>query len=167
MTVTDIADEIYRELGEPSDLSIPPIAFWVRTNIGALNTLINETFSISEPSLEIINSDGVISIDAAAVLKRLYDVNYYQKKYLANLTTMSSDLLIEVTDGNRTVRRINRNEVGKTILEAKSQTQKNLSDLVTAYKLSKAAPRQIAGDDTTQGVYHGGYSSRTTDFSNA
>ena len=33
MKVVDIADEVYRELGSPTDLSIPAIAFWLRTNI--------------------------------------------------------------------------------------------------------------------------------------
>lgn len=157
MTVLDIADEIYRELGEPTDLSIPPIAFWVRTNIGSLNNLINESFIVTEPTLEIVNGDGPINLDAGSILKRLYDVNYYQKKFLSNLTTMSSDMLIEVTDGKRTVRRVNRNEVGKTILQAKEQAQKTLDTLVTAYKISKSAPRQVAGDDTIEGRYHRGY----------
>ena len=31
MKVVDIADEIFRELSEPSTLSIPAIAYWVRT----------------------------------------------------------------------------------------------------------------------------------------
>lgn len=155
MNVTEIADEVYRELGEPSDISIPVIAFWLRTNVGALNNLINESFSVGESDLEITNADGAISMDAASILKRLYDVNYYQRKYISNLTTMSSELLLEVKDGNRSVRRINRNEVGKTILEAKASAQKILDTLVSSYKISKSAPRQVAGDDTVQGSYNG------------
>ena len=38
--VVDIADEIHRELGSPSDLSISAISYWLRTNIGQLNNLI-------------------------------------------------------------------------------------------------------------------------------
>ena len=41
MKIVDIADEIYRELGEPTDNSIPPIAFWIRTNLGTLNNYLN------------------------------------------------------------------------------------------------------------------------------
>ena len=53
MKVVDIADEIYRELGEVTSLSIPAIAFWVRTNIGALNSFINTTYSINTTTLEL------------------------------------------------------------------------------------------------------------------
>ena len=41
MKIVDIADEIYRELGSISTLSIPAIAYWVRGNIGSLNNYIN------------------------------------------------------------------------------------------------------------------------------
>jgi hypothetical protein len=44
--IVDVADEIYRELGEPNDLSLSSIAFWLRTNIGDLNILINKKFKI-------------------------------------------------------------------------------------------------------------------------
>ena len=46
MKIVDIADEIYRELGEPSTISIPAIAFWIRSNVGELNNRINTTFKI-------------------------------------------------------------------------------------------------------------------------
>ena len=166
MNVTEIADEVYRELGEPTDISIPVVAFWLRTNVGSLNNLINEAFSVSETDLEITNADGAISIDAASILKRLYDINYYQRQYIYNLTTMSSETLLEVKDGNRTVRKINRNEIGKTILEAKASAQNILNNLVSSYKISKSAPRQVAGDDTVQGKYHGGQTlARSIDLS--
>ena len=46
MKIVDIADEIYRELGEPSTISIPAISFWIRSNVGELNNRINTTFKI-------------------------------------------------------------------------------------------------------------------------
>tara|TARA_B100000427_G_scaffold295838_1_gene275180 strand:- start:1294 stop:1917 length:624 start_codon:yes stop_codon:yes gene_type:complete len=48
MKIVDIADELYRELGEPSSISIPAISFWIRSNVGELNNRINTTFKISE-----------------------------------------------------------------------------------------------------------------------
>ena len=47
MKIVDIADELYRELGEPSSISIPAISFWIRSNVGELNNRINTTFKIS------------------------------------------------------------------------------------------------------------------------
>ena len=35
--LVDVADELYREMGEPSDWSIASIAWWLRANIGDLN----------------------------------------------------------------------------------------------------------------------------------
>jgi hypothetical protein len=48
MKIVDIADELYRELGEPSSISIPAISFWIRSNVGELNNRINTTFKITE-----------------------------------------------------------------------------------------------------------------------
>ena len=53
MKVVDISDAIYRDLGEPSSISIPAIAFWVRENVGSLNNAINTDFSVNSTSLEI------------------------------------------------------------------------------------------------------------------
>ena len=44
MKVVDIADEIFRELGEPTSLSIPAISFWLRTNVGQLNNYIHTEY---------------------------------------------------------------------------------------------------------------------------
>ena len=53
MIIVDIADDLYKELGEPSTISIPVIAFWLRCNIGALNNALNTNFNIDSSSLEI------------------------------------------------------------------------------------------------------------------
>ena len=53
MKVVDIADEIFRELSEPSTLSIPAIAYWVRSNVGELNNYLNTSFRVSHETFEI------------------------------------------------------------------------------------------------------------------
>lgn len=53
MKVVDIADEIFRELSEPSTLSIPAIAYWVRSNVGELNNYLNTSFRVSHSTFEI------------------------------------------------------------------------------------------------------------------
>ena len=62
MKIVDIADEIFRELGSPSDLSIPAIAFWLRSNMGALNNHINMAFKINTTTFEVehTNLDATI-----------------------------------------------------------------------------------------------------------
>jgi len=58
MKIVDIADEIYRELGEPSSISIPAISFWIRSNVGELNNRINTTFKIVDYGTEAYEFSG-------------------------------------------------------------------------------------------------------------
>ena len=73
MKVVDIADEVFRELGEPTILSIPAISFWLRANIGQLNNYIHTEFLVNTSDLEIKTSAGVeIGEEEKAVLKKMY-----------------------------------------------------------------------------------------------
>ena len=58
MKIVDIADELYRELGEPSSISIPAISFWIRSNVGELNNRINTTFKIVDYGSEAYEFSG-------------------------------------------------------------------------------------------------------------
>ena len=58
MKIVDIADELYRELAEPSSISIPAISFWIRSNVGELNNRINTTFKIVDYGSEAYEFSG-------------------------------------------------------------------------------------------------------------
>ena len=58
MKIVDIADEIFRELGEPSTISIPAISFWIRSNVGELNNRINTTFKIVDYGADAYEFSG-------------------------------------------------------------------------------------------------------------
>ena len=58
MKIVDIADELYRELGEPSSISIPAISFWIRSNVGELNNRLNTTFKISSVGSDAYEFSG-------------------------------------------------------------------------------------------------------------
>jgi len=51
------------------------------------------------------------------------------------------------------VRKINKNELSKTYISLKKEEYSELTDLINAYKLRKASPVQVAGDDTVAGRY--------------
>ena len=94
MKVVDIADESHRELGSPTDLSIPAIAFWLRTNLGALNNHINTSFIVNATTYEIeqatTDSQGTsvtleIAEEEKAILKKLYILHYYDSKIRSRL----------------------------------------------------------------------------------
>jgi len=167
MKVVDIADDIYRELGSPTTLSIPAIAFYIRGSVGALNNYINTVYELNSTSLEIeetvTDNSGTtttteIGIAESSILKKMYMVHFYDSKIRTNLTALDSDTIVEVTDQGSSVRKVNKNEVSKTLLSIRNQEYEGLQKLIGQYKISKSTPNQVAGDDTTEGFYGRGES---------
>ena len=109
MKVVDISDEIYKELGSPTTLSIPVVSYWVRTNIGALNNAINTAYSINSTSLEIEQAicdvATAIGIDESSILKKMYMVHFYNQKIRTNITAVETDTVLEVTSDGMSVRK--------------------------------------------------------------
>ena len=145
MKIVDIADEIFRELDQPSDASIPQIAFWIRVNVGTLNNLINTEYTIDTSTLEISPDPA---IEEKSILKRLYVVHFYDLKLRGSLGAAAQDSTLEVTADGATVRKLNTNETSKVYLSLKRQELEELHKEVGSYKLTKANPIQVAGDDT-------------------
>jgi hypothetical protein len=155
MKVVDISEEIYRELGKPENLSVPPIAYWVRTNIGALNNYIHKSFYINSTTLEIeeIVNDKVVEIgeNEKAILKKMYMVHYYELKLKTHILTLSTDTIISVEDDGSSVTKVNKNEISKTFSQIKSQEFEELQNMISAYKIGRVKPLQVAGDDAIAG----------------
>ena len=101
MKVVDIADELFREVGEPSTYSIASIAYWVRANVGRLNSHIN-TFFVVNSSFEISQEtdtkndntlvESEINLDEAAVLKKMFLIHYYDREIRSNISNAGSKL---------------------------------------------------------------------------
>jgi len=193
MKIVDIADEIYRELGEPSTISIPAIAFWIRSNVGELNNRINTAFKIIEYGPDAYEFSGsfasaqyepqafnegtgalglsansdlgqvaqpyitAIQPEEASILKKMYIVHYYDQQIRTTVGAASSDPVVEVASDGSRVRKINKNELSKTYISLKKEEYMELTDLINAYKLRKASPVQVAGDDTVAGFYSNDY----------
>lgn len=165
MKVVDVADEIYRELGLPTDLSMSAIAFWVRTNIGELNNLLFTTYAINSTSLELIDGcDEEVTAEAVAILKKLYSIHYYDLQIKKNIVALSTDTILEVQDQGSKVKKINKNEVNKNLGILRKQEIEVMKNLVTAYRLRGAEPRQVAGDDTIAGEYSNPDTTRITNI---
>jgi hypothetical protein len=164
MKVVDIADDVYRELGSPSSLSIPAIAFYLRGSVGALNSHINTEYVLNDDlEIEETITDNAgstttteLGIAEAAILKRMYMVHFYDAKIRTNLTALDSDTIVEVTDQGSSVRKVNKNEISKTLLSIRNQEYEGLQKLISQYKISKSTPNQVAGDDTVLGYYKKG-----------
>jgi hypothetical protein len=166
MKVVDIADQIYRELDSPTDLSVPAVSFWLRSNVGVLNNYINTKFLVNAV-LEIVNSDDLtieIGLEEVAILKKMYFLHDYEKKLRSVLGAASMDAVIQITDLGTSIRKVNKNEVGKTFAQVKKQEQEQLDKMIAAYKISASSPRQVAGDDTDEGYFGNSQVSKRTGY---
>ena len=129
MDTTSLADEIFRELDEPSDCSIPKIAFWLQTNVGKLNLKLGSSLTVQNG---VLSED--LALDAQSIFKSLFKIDYLKRQINRNLGAAAYSSVSEVKEGNRTVKRTNKNDVAKTYLAAKESEEKELNRLVAAYK---------------------------------
>lgn len=157
MKVVDIGDEIYRELGNPNDVTIPVVVNWLKTNVGALNNLINANFYIKPQSGEItqlISGSEIeeeIGDNEKSIFKKMYSIYFYEKRMRENVGVGSMEQAVEVSSNGMTVRKTNKTEVVRYLGEIKKQEHIELNEMVYAYKMNMCSPRQVAGDDTTGG----------------
>ena len=148
-TVTSIAQEIYEEMGEPSDFSIASIAAWVRRNIGGLGNSLNNSYEINSLTLEI--SQNLSDIEKY-IFKKMYSIYFFDLKIKSAGSLAVSDYT-SIKDDFGSVQKLNTNEVLKSFYQIRQQEYKELKDLITKYSLNASSPVQVAGDDTIQGSY--------------
>jgi hypothetical protein len=153
MKIVDIADEIHRELGSPSDLSIPAIAFYVRTNIGALNNRLNTDFDVNSSTFEIEESGREIAPEEVVIIKKIYIIHHFDGKLRDTINAATTDAVIALSSDGSSIKKINKNEQSKTYLQMRNVYSEELDGLVSAYIRRDSKPLQIAGDDTIAAVY--------------
>ena len=85
----------------------------------------------------------------------MFLIYYYDRTIRTNITNAASDTIVQVTDQGSTVRKINKNEVIKSLTSLKRQEYQEMKDLIRDYRAHQVKPRQVGGDDTIKGV-HGG-----------
>jgi len=151
--IVDISDYIYCELGYTSDFSHASIAFWLRTNIGDLNILINKKYYIIESTLEIgiVEGSGDVFGDLEkSIFKMIYSVHYYERLFRNALGAASTDSTIEIDQNGFRAKRVNKNELAKTYSDLRKQIVSELDILTRNYNLNESQPLQVAGDDTIE-----------------
>ncbi len=158
MKVVDLANEIWIEMGEPSSTSVPAIAFWIRGQVGQINSLLFEDFEIQEgDEYNIVDGGGTeISINAASIIKKLYLIYDYDLQIRSQMNALASDTLLSFKEADgSSFTRTNRNEISKTLASLKKDEMAALKALISAYRANKASALQVAGDDTVPGIYGG------------
>ena len=102
--------------------------------------------------MELNDTDSVeIGNEEVSILKKMYHVYYYDSQLRTNINTLSSDTIVFVSDQGSSVKKVDRLDVAKHLGIIKKEEAASLTQLIHAYKLSKSAPRQVAGDDTEEG----------------
>ena len=170
MKVVDIAEETFRELGEPSTISVPAIATWLRNNIGGLNNALNTEFEIDATSLEIEQEVDKKQVEIneyeTFIFKRMYVIHYYELLIRQSAGAASTDTVVEVSQDGMRIRKANKLAVMKELTNTKKEESDSLFKAINFYKTNKAKPRQVAGDDTVEGFYDPYYRGNGTEFYN-
>ena len=159
MKVVDVAQEIYFNLNEPTDLSLAAIAFWIRANVGYLNSLLYSNFAISEDYeiTDLDNDNAEIDINAVAILKKMYMIHRYSVVIRSKLTVSDADPVVEVQEGGFKVRKVDRSQLIRTVSAEKKQEEEELRFLISSYRARKVDPKQVVGDDIVAGDYRTAY----------
>jgi len=156
MNATTIADELFRELGEPADISVPSIVFWIIGNIGVLNNYLGTSFSIANPETYPAVSPE-INDNQKVVLKTIYWIHYFARQVNKNLGAAAYQSFMEVKEGNRTVRRVNKTDIAKAYGLQLRELKDDLNGMIMGYKMNLAAPLQcsVANPIYVEAMYNG------------
>lgn len=148
ISITDLASLIWHdELNETNQTSIPEIAYWLRnTGVGKLNDLIHTSFSVDTTSLEISPTSS-FGLEEAVILIQLYLIKYLNLQATNFLGAAGVNDVIEYDENGMTIRKLNRTEQSKVWIQLRNAAKEDLKDLITGYKISKATPRSIEGQE--------------------
>ena len=97
------------------------------------------------------NDNDVMTVEW--IIKKMYFIHFYDQKLRTHMIAMDTDTVISVRDGDSGVTKINRNEMTRSMASIKAQEYNELQILVGSYKMTKATPIQVAGDDTQSYSY--------------
>lgn len=159
-TILTLGDEIFSELGEPSDISIASICFWLDSNVGKLNNLLATSFGITEGTNNFDSEFGNIE---KVIFKQIYFCYYFNKQMVANLGEAAISTTLEWdSDGSR-IKKINRNDIAKTYKELKKICQEELREMVINYQNnSQTNVYGVVGAD----AYYSNYSCNSLNYYN-
>lgn len=117
---------------------------WLEENLGLLNTLLNTSFSGSDPGL---------GLEETAIYKQIYLYNHYSKQSRNVLrgivSTASSDNVLMVADGDNRIQFANKNEISKTYKDLAKDAKQTLDLMVAKYNIYAAKPLQVGGYEAT------------------
>ncbi len=140
------------ELAEPTNISVPALCAYYRSNVNDLNNILGTCFKLNTVQgsinfLELVGDAGLIDDDAANCYKYLYLVSYYGRMIRAFTGVGDINLTIQVSSDEGTVRFTDRAGLAKIYLQLRKDTENTLKNLVNKYKFRKQTAVDVQGDD--------------------
>jgi hypothetical protein len=164
-TVGQLASGIWEDLGQPANPSVTYISGWLGSDrgVGKLNVQLGKEFIVdisganAGQTYEAGGYSGVyqpgdffpaLGSVEAAIYAEIYKYDYYDKKIRDALNgildTTNPELdWQELSEGDTTIRRSNRNEVVKTYRGLQQDSRSELNKLVGYYRQNLSNPSQI------------------------
>lgn len=150
-----------------SDYSIPmdtgrfPTSFisgWLEANIGKLNALTHECFTITGTG--IFGPTGLNTIEKS-IFTELFLIYYYGRASRDSLRrsvydengSLASAEFNTLKEGDTYISRPDKNSISRTYSQMVSESKKNLDDLLFQYNNNKVGPLSVAGDDGNVNFY--------------
>ena len=161
--ITELADILDREitLGE---VPIPVLDFWLRNNIGQLNSRL-------DLCIEIIDNDfsPQLNEEEKDIFKAIYQIDLY-KRQINRFTGAGgysiSDQVTQIKENGRTTTIAPRNNTAKVLADLRKDLVNDLNQLIIAYKFNRSDPREskVVGDCDCYGNPYPPYPYRSREF---
>ena len=140
--IGDLANSIYINEFDSSDITVESISGWLGANIGQLNILLNTSFS--GVSGEVIG----LGLEEQDIYKEMYLSHYYTKQTRNTIRGIANDTngnIISGRDGDNAITFVNKNDVSKVYKTLAQDANNALGSLVAKYNIYQANPRQVGG----------------------
>lgn len=140
--LSTLAQSIYANEfdSDSSAINQSSILGWLQENLGLLNTLLNTNFSGEDPGF---------GLEEIAIYKQIYLYNHYSKQSRNILrgivSTVSSDNVLMVADGDNKIQFANKNEISKTYRDLARDAKQTLDMMVAKYNIYASKPLQVGG----------------------
>jgi hypothetical protein len=164
-SVGQLASGIWEDLDSPDTPTVTSISGWVGSDraLGKLNALLGTEFIIDSAgyyngqyfdaggySGQYVPGDYYPAFGnvEAAIMGEVYKYDFYAKKIRNVMNgilegTGTNVDWSELSEGDTTIRRSNRNEVAKTYRGLQTDSNNELQRLVGYYRQNKALPREV------------------------
>lgn len=152
MTPDEIAQEVFWELEDSSSVSVSGISYWLRSNIGRLNNVIYTNFNKPASGAGgfyqgVTSGTSDMTDKEKDIFKLIYEIKYYDYQIRSSLGAASLDPIVEISSDGAKVRKVSRNDIGKTWLSLRKDANDALTKRIFAYTYNESSPRDIYGDD--------------------